>query len=322
MTALDQMPVVAHVVRDGFVESVHHGFAVVTAPDGQVSWSIGDASDIPFFPRSANKPLQAVGLLRAGLTLTPEQLALAAASHSGEPVHLEALERMAGDLGVDIAALQNTPDLPYDEAARTAWLQAGNGPTSLVQNCSGKHLAMLAACAQNGWDQGTYRDPSHPLQQLIATAVSDLTGDEIEAVAVDGCGAPLLAVTPGGLARAFGRIAAAPADTSEGQVRAAMRSYPELVAGAGRDTTALLRAIDGCISKDGAEAVHAMGLADGTGVVVKVADGADRARPVLLAAVLRGIGLTGEVLDTIADVAVLGHGERVGAVVAAGDLAS
>ena len=299
------------------MESVHHGTAVVTAPDGTVEREVGDSSGA-VFPRSSSKPLQVLGMLRSGLGLDGRLLALACASHSGEDFHITAAREILGGAGLSEQDLQNTPDYPLDEAARITWIAAGRPKQSIVQNCSGKHAAMLATCAVNGWDLGTYRDPSHPLQQAIRDAVGDLTGGPVEAVAVDGCGAPIQAVPLAGLARAFGRIASGTSG-AEARITAAIRAHPEYLGGTRRDVTALVRGVPGLVAKDGAEAVYAAGLADGRGVAVKIADGGARARGVVLAALLRQLGVTDPgALAALEEQPVLGHGQPVGAVVAVG----
>ena len=281
--ALADAPVLAHVTRGGVVESAHRGTAAVTGPDGALVQSWGAADD-PVFPRSSNKPLQAIAMLRVGLDLAPHHLALACASHSGEPFHLDAVREILAGAGLTEADLQNTPDLPYDPLERDAWLAIGQAPLPIAQNCSGKHAAMLATCRIAGWDSATYRDPDHPLQQLMASTIEDLAGEPVAATATDGCGAPVMAISTAGLARAFGRVAAAPPDTLEGRVAGAIRAHPEFLGGTRRDVTALIRGTEGAIAKDGAEAVYAVGLADGRGVALKIADGGQRARPVVVAA--------------------------------------
>jgi L-asparaginase II len=315
--AVAAAPIVAHVVRGGFVESVHHGTAVVTAPDGSVELQVGDPSG-PVFPRSSSKPLQALAMVRHGLQTDGRLLSLACASHSGEPFHVEAAREILAGAGLTETDLQNTPDYPYDDAARIAWIADGRPKQSIVQNCSGKHASMLATCVANGWDLATYRDPAHPLQLAVADTVRELTGVEPSAVAVDGCGAPIHAVPLRALAHSFGRLAAA-TEGPEAKVATAIRDFPEYLGGTHRDVTALIRGIDGLVAKDGAEAVYAVGLRDGRGIAVKVADGSSRARSVLLAAVLRRIGVGGdEVLAVLERQPVLGHGQPVGAVVAVG----
>ncbi len=201
---------VADVVRGGVVESVHHGHLVATGPDGEILLSAGDP-DGQFFARSSLKPLQAVAMLRAGLQLDGPLLALACASHNGEPHHVEGARSILGAAGLDESALQNTPDYPLDDAAALAWRSAGSPKEPVAQNCSGKHAAMLATCVAAGWDTATYRDPQHALQLAVREAVAELTGGEPQHVTVDGCGAPLFSSTLTGLARAFGTIAAAAA---------------------------------------------------------------------------------------------------------------
>ncbi|MEO6998670.1 MAG: asparaginase [Terracoccus sp.] len=315
--SLTKAPIVAHVVRGGFVESVHHGTAVVTDPEGAVLFEIGDSSG-PVFPRSSSKPLQALAMVRHGLGTNGALLALACSSHSGEDFHVTAAREILSRAGLSESDLQNTPDFPYDETARIAWITSGRPKQAIAQNCSGKHASMLATCAANDWDLATYRDVDHPLQVAIIQAVTDLTGSEPTAISVDGCGAPIHAVALAGLARAFGRLAAAPTGP-EAKIASAMRRHPEFVGGTRRDVTALIRGVDGAIAKDGAEAVYAVGLPDGRGVAVKIVDGSTRAAPVLLAAVLRHIGITGPVaLAALENHPVLGHGEPVGSVVAVG----
>jgi L-asparaginase II len=315
--ALTHAPVVAHVVRGGFVESVHHGTAVVTAPDGSVEFAVGDPTG-PVFPRSSAKPIQALAMVRAGLDTDGALLSLACSSHSGEDFHQAGAREILSRAGLAESDLQNTPDYPYDEVAKAAWIAAGHAKSSIAQNCSGKHASMLATCIINGWDPTTYRDPSHPLQVAITQAVRDLTGAEPSAVAVDGCGAPIHAIPLTALALGFGRLAAA-TDGPEAKIANAIREFPEYLGGTRRDVTTLIRRVPGLVAKDGAEAVYAVGLADGRGIAVKVADGTSRARTVLLAAILRRLGITDdEALAALEHQPVLGHGEPVGAVVAVG----
>jgi L-asparaginase II len=310
-------PVVAHVVRSGFVESIHHGSVVAVDASGSTLLAVGDVGG-PIFPRSSSKPIQALAMLRAGLDLDGELLALAAGSHSGEWFHLEGVRRILAGAGLTELDLQNTVDLPYEEQERHAWIAAGRGATSLAQNCSGKHSAMLATCVVAGWDTATYLEPRHPLQQLMAHTLADLSGEPAAASGVDGCGAPVMAVSLTGLARAFCRLATAPEGTDEARVASAMRAYPQWVGGTRRDVTALIRGVPGLIAKDGAESVYAVGLADGRGVALKIADGGQRARPVVMAAALRRLGVSAQVLEDLAQAPVLGHGQQVGSINAVG----
>ena len=283
---------VAEIVRSGFVEGHHYGSLVVLAADGTVDWSVGDVES-QILPRSCNKPIQALGMLRAGLRLDGELLALAAASHSGEPFHLEAVRKILADAGLEESALQTPLDYPIDDQARDEYIRAGHARTSVAMNCSGKHAAMLATCVANGWDPTTYLDPEHPLQVAIRTTFAELTGEEVQTIAVDGCGAPLLSSSLTGLARAFRTLSTA-TEGPERQVAQAIRSFPEYASGTRRDEAALLRAVPGAIGKAGAESCYAVGLADGRAVALKTDDGAPRVRPVLMAAALERMGVPDE----------------------------
>lgn len=313
---MDSHVVIADIVRSGFVEGHHYGSAVVLGPDGSVLWKIGDVGS-QILPRSCNKPIQALGMVRAGLDLTDHQLALACASHSGEQFHLDGVREILAGAGLDEGALQNTPDWPLDEEAQHALIRAGGEKSSVAQNCSGKHSAMLATCVINDWPLESYLDPKHPLQQAIATCFAEITGEQIQAVAVDGCGAPLLSTSLTGLARAFSRLATATTGP-EHEIAEAIRTFPEYVSGTKRDEVKLLRAIPGAIGKAGAESCYVLALPDGRAVATKTSDGAARARPVLMAAILKHIGADTEAgVDTEAVRAtgewpLLGHGEPVG----------
>jgi len=308
----DTDPVLVEVVRDGLVESVHHGRVAVTGPDGSLVASLGDPGAL-VYPRSASKPLQAVGMVRAGLDLDGELLALVCASHSGEPFHLEAAARVLALAGLDENALQDPPDWPLDEIAKEELLRTGGRQSRLAMNCSGKHAGMLLTAVQTGADPGTYLDPAHPVQRAIEDALADLTRETPTGPAVDGCGAPLWAVSLTGLARAFGRLALGN-QQAEDRVASAVRTHPELVSGTRRDELALHRGVPGIVAKAGAESVYAVGLPDGRGVAIKIDDGGTRARPVAMAAVLQRIGLVADVLAAQASVPVLGGGQPVGEV--------
>ena len=291
MTSLPRSPqaVVAEIVRSGFVEGHHYGSVVALAADGSVEWSVGDV-DSPVLPRSCNKPLQAVAMVEAGLDLPPELLALACASHSGERPHLEGVQRLLERVGLSEDDLQCPVDWPMIDSVRDEALRAGAEPSRLFMNCSGKHAAMLATCVANGWGLGTYLDPSHPLQQQILETFSRLTGEPVQTVAVDGCGAPLLSTSLTGLARAFRALAVA-SGGPEQQVAEAVRAHPELVSGSTRDELTLLRAVPGAVGKAGAEACYAVALPDGRAFALKIDDGGARARPVVMAAALERSGV-------------------------------
>ncbi|MFD7133434.1 asparaginase [Streptomyces sp. NPDC059894] len=304
---------VAHLVRGGVTEGVHHGSVVVLTADGRVDLRLGDI-EAAFYPRSAVKPVQAVAMVRAGLPLDGELLSLAAASHSGEERHLAGTRRILELAGLAEDDLRNVPDLPFGPVVRDAWVREGRPPGRLAQNCSGKHAAMLYTCRLNGWPLDSYLDPEHPLQQAIAEIVEDLTGQRIARVTVDGCGAPLFSVSLHGLARAAARITTAAPGTPEARVADAVRRHPEMASGSGRDVAALMRAVPGLLAKDGFEGVEVAALPDGRAIGVKIADGADRARVPVAAAALARAGVDPALLTEFAGEPLLGGGVPVGRV--------
>lgn len=304
---------VAEVVRSGFPESRHTGSAIALRPDGATALAAGDPFG-PVLPRSSVKPLQAVAMLRCGVNLSGVELAVAAASHDGEALHVELVRHILAAHGLDESALRNTPALPLSERAAYAVLRAGGGPDALQQNCSGKHAAMLAACVVNGWPLEGYLEPAHPVQQAVRETTEDLAGEPIAATTVDGCGAPQLAISLTGLARSFARLTAADPGTPERRVADAMRAHPEVVGGEARDVTRLMRGVPGLVAKDGAEAVYAAANADGAAAAVKVSDGGDRARTPFLVVALRALDIDAPVLDELAATPVFGGGVQVGEV--------
>ena len=308
--------VVAEVVRSGFVEGRHTGSVIALRADGSAALRVGEP-DRPVLPSSSNKPLQAVAMLRCGLDLDDAALAVAAASHSGEQVHLDLVRRILAGAGIGEDALRNTLGVPLNESAAAEHLRAGGGKDRLHHNCSGKHAAMLATCASAGWPLETYLDVHHPLQVAIRDTVEDLAGERVAAVAVDGCGAPLFALSLSALARAFAALVTAPRGTPERRVADAMRAFPHVVGGTGRDVTALMAGLPGLLAKDGAEGVYAAALAGGSAVALKIDDGGDRARCPVLVAALRRLGADAPAFHELAETPVLGGGRPVGAVRAA-----
>jgi L-asparaginase II len=291
------------VERSGVIESVHRGSVALIAADGSVR-SLGD-TDQPIFPRSSNKPLQAVGMVRAGLDGPSPWIALAAASHSGEAIHVQVVTEMLESVGLDESALQCPLDWPLGDAAKLAAVE----PRRITMNCSGKHAAMLLTCRANGWPIDTYLDVDHPLQQAMYATVGSEAGEAVAATGIDGCGAPLFAISLLGLARAFARLAGA-TDGPERVVADAMRAHPELVGGDGRSVTTLMRSVPGLVAKDGAEGVYAAALPDGRAVAFKIDDGAQRAIDPMIVAGLQAL----DVDVSLPDAVVLGGGSPVGSV--------
>ncbi|WP_327296700.1 MULTISPECIES: asparaginase [unclassified Streptomyces] len=309
-------PVLAEVVRSGFVEGRHRGSLVVLAADGSIDYALGDPS-LPVFPRSSNKPMQAAAILRAGLDLSGERLALASASHSGEEFQRALVQKMLGEYGLQESDLQCPADLPLDPVEAEGYLAAGHERARVAMNCSGKHTAMLAVCALNGWPSDSYLDPSHPLQRLVLTVIEEAAGEPVVSVGTDGCGAPLMAISLVGLARAFRTFVLAPEGSPERRVADAMRAHPEYVAGTRRPDTWVMRALPGALSKMGAEAVQALALPDGRALAFKVDDGATRVLGPVLARTLERMGVESPVLARLADAPLLGGTAKVGEIRAA-----
>ena len=284
-------PVLAEVVRSGFVESRHRGAIAALAPDGTFAFTAGSANT-PVFPRSSNKPLQATAMLTAGLPLQGELLALAAASHSGEDFHVQGVHDILDFAGLTDRDLQCPTSLPLDEPTARRLIRESDTPESRVRmNCSGKHAAMLVTCIANDWPTETYRDPGHPLQRHIRKTIEELAREPVAAVGVDGCGAPLFALTLGGLARAYRALVLAEPGTAGRKVADAMRKFPEWTSGTTRDENRLMASIPGLLLKGGAEGVDAFALPDGSAAAVKIEDGNARARTPVTVAILAALGV-------------------------------
>ena len=265
--------------RGGLMESTHFGLACLTGPNGELLVQYGDASGL-VYSRSAVKPLQTVATRRAGLTLQGAQLAISSGSHQGTAQHVALVELILAAAGLTFAALQCPVAWPGNSQAR-ALLTA---PSKECFNCSGKHAAFLAACVAAGWDTETYLEPGHPLQVLIKQVLEEYSGERITVSTIDGCGAPLHAMSLAGLARSIGRFAKQDTDAAS-----AMIELPWAVGG--YDSPDYFVLARGMVAKLGAEGIFVIGLADGHGVAVKIADGSLRAAPAVALKVLLNHGL-------------------------------
>jgi L-asparaginase II len=296
--------ILAQLVRSGLVESSHSGNLILIAADGTDLLTLGEV-DAEIYPRSAIKSFQATAMVRSGLKLNDEQLALVCASHGGTNRHQEVALEILKSVGLSESDLQNTPDFPIDRNARISW---GDKPaTSLAANCSGKHAGMLATCVVNGWDIETYRDASHPLQIAIANEIEGLTGQPINRTSIDGCGAPLFSMSTRSIAVAARRMRI-DFDPVFTKVISACLKHPEMILAEGAFDTRMMRAVPGLFVKGGAESVMLASLADGGAIAWKISDGSNRVNgPMMKAALAKfGINIEGEVVD------VLGGGNVVG----------
>jgi L-asparaginase II len=282
----EALPVLVEIVRSGFVEGAHRGRLVLLDPDGSIALEIGDPR-ATVLPRSCNKPMQAAGMVEAGLELEDELLAIAAGSHRGQDFHIEAVRGILAGAGLPPEALQTPPAVPSEEKALAEFYRAGGHEAPIYYNCSGKHAAMLSVSVRNGWPIESYLDPQHPVQLAGRAAIERLTGEPVRAEAVDGCGAPLLGFSLLGLARAFRASVVAAPGSPERRVADAMRAHPRYVSGDGGVDTIAMGSVPGLLAKIGAEAVYAAALEDGRALAFKIEDGAKRAVPVVLAEALR-----------------------------------
>ncbi|MET0974354.1 MAG: asparaginase [Leifsonia sp.] len=267
----------AVVERSGFIESRHAGSAIVLSPAGDVVRSIGDVTS-PIFPRSALKPFQAIAVMSSGVTLRGADAAIATASHSGTAMHVDLVRGLLARAGVPESALGCPEALPQDTAARDAVVRAGGAKSRLYMNCSGKHAAMLAACAANGWPLDGYLGMEHPLQKRILDIVERFTGERPAATGIDGCGAPVHAISLTALARGIHRVTTSTPSSpfaiyrEAGVLTEAVREHPLVVAGPGLGDSITAERL-GVFSKYGAEGSIVMTAPDGTTVAAKVLDG-------------------------------------------------
>lgn len=314
MSVLPQGVPLLVVTRGGVVESVHRGSVAVVSEDGRLLAAAGDPG-WPVFLRSSAKPVQLIPFLAGGgekrFGLSTEEIALAAASHGGEPFHTRAAAAMLARGGFTAADLHCGAHPPLHEATARALALCREAPGPLHNNCSGKHAAMLLACRLFGEDAKTYYRPEHPLQKRILSVLSRLTGVPVARIglAVDGCSVPVFRIPLANLALLYARLKGARmpreaprAFAARVRIAHAMTEAPEMVAGTGRFTTKLMRAFGGSLlAKEGAEGVYAVGVAPtpalslsgaaSVGIALKIEDGAERGRDAVTVEILRQIGL-------------------------------
>ena len=280
------------VLRGGLVESVHRVSAAVVDSNGRLIAAAGNPELVTYW-RSAAKPFQALPLVEDGVldhfTLGADALALACASHSSEPRHLELTDRILERIGCTEADLACGPHPPLNPEVAQQVSRAGTRLTPRWSNCSGKHAGMLALARHQGWETRGYERAGHPVQERILQAVLRWTGLDREDLVegVDGCTTVCFGLPVTAMARAYAALAAGPTAALR-QVRDAMRAHPELIAGEGRFCTDVMRALPGnVIAKVGAEGIHCAALpAVGLGIALKVEDGDMRASPSALLLVL------------------------------------
>ena len=276
----------AREVRSGLVEADHQGALAVFDVDGSPLMLLGDV-DRPLFFRSALKPFQAAVCQKEGAALGLEELAVAAGSHAGQPVHVAYVERMLAGAGLTEHHLQCPAAWPGAPSAANRLVAEGvRRPRRIYHNCSGKHAAMLRAAAARGWPLESYRSPDHPLQVEIAGLVAGLTGEAVTPVGVDGCGVPTLRGSVRGLARAFARLGT---DERFEEVRTAMHRYPALTADGNRAEAAIATWVNG-LAKVGARGALGVSIFGRLGAAARSWDGLTIAASVGMIAALTRLG--------------------------------
>lgn len=323
--------ILANVIRGETVESVHAGHLCIIDGEGNMVASLGDPATVTYF-RSACKAFQLIPCITSGAAdafdFTTEEIALACASHSGEPQHVRIAGQMLDKAGLTVGDLKCGAHAPFNEGESQRLLRAGYKPTQLHNNCSGKHVAMLAFAKHIGADTATYLSPDNRIQKRILKCIADFTEvTETEiAIGIDGCAAPNFALPVAEMAKSFINLIAPtnfpePTQAACKRVVAAMLAHPELIGGSERLDTMLMQAAPGnIISKVGADGVWLCGVLPcdkyptGLGIALKVADGDDhRARPVVAVEILRQLGILSN--DDLTDLSPMPIKNRRGDVV-------
>jgi L-asparaginase II len=299
-------PVLVEVLRGGAVESRHRGsFAVVDAA-GRIVSSTGPI-EVPVFPRSAVKPIQALPLVESGaaeaLHLSQREIALACASHLGEPIHVNAVRSWLAAAGLDARALECGAHPPLGDAATAELVHRGMAPSPLHNNCSGKHAGFLCTAVHLGEDPRGYIRADHPVQKRVTAALTEMTGADLMAApcGCDGCGIPTYAIPLRAIARGMARMVDT-ASLGPGRARAAavvldaMAAEPFFVGGTASFVTQCMTVAGATVRlKVGAEGVYAAALPrHGYGIALKIEDGGTRAAELAMASLLRRLGCFSE----------------------------
>ncbi len=307
--------------RGSITESRHRGHIVVLDGDCQLVARLGAPETVTFL-RSSAKPFQAIPLISSGAAdrfgFSDQEIALACASHNGEPIHVETAAGMLRKIGLDESALKCGAHEPFSSEVAKNLRERNEPPNVLQNNCSGKHAGMLALALHLDAPTETYDEPDNPVQLMIGRTIAQFSDVPLEdiAVGIDGCGAPVFGVTVQAMARMFARLVLPPAGLDEEtreacrRIVSAMNSYPEIIGGGltERLDTEIMRAARGrLVSKVGAEGVYTAGVLPckewprGLGLAFKIEDGEDRrARPTVVIESLRQLGvLTGDAYEAV-----------------------
>lgn len=338
-----QSEILAEVLRGETVESIHRGHLIVVDGNGETIVQIGSPETVTFF-RSSAKPFQVIPFLTSGAAerfgFTEKEIALACGSHSGEDFHIAAVKQMLEKIGCDENDLRCGAHAPFNEAVAEALIKAGDKPTPLHNNCSGKHASMIAFAKQINADTETYEVLENSVQQKILETVALFSGVPKEAIkiGVDGCAVPNYAIPVSAMAKSFARLVFPPeefeAETKEAcrRIASAMITFPEMIGGTDRLDTIIMQALPGkIVSKIGAEGVYTAGILPnekwkaGLGIAFKIEDGEDkRARAVVAVELFRRLGnldaKAAETLNKLSPMPIINRrGDMVGEVRASFD---
>lgn len=328
-------------IRRGLlIESRHRGHVAVVDRDKGLVAYLGEP-DVVTYMRSSAKPFQCIPLISSGAAthfgFDDREIALACASHNGEPIHTETAAGMLRKIGLDKSALKCGVHEPFSCEVVRRLHESREQPNILQNNCSGKHAGMLALALHLGAPIETYDAPDNPVQQMITKTIAQFSGVQLDeiVIAIDGCGAPVFGVSVLAMALMYARFVNPPDDMDEEtrvacrRIVSAMNTYPEMIGGGlnERLDTEIMRAADGrVVSKVGAEGVYTAGILPckewprGLGLAFKIEDGEDRrARPTVVIESLRQLGvLTGEAykaVESFASFPIRNHrGDTVGQV--------
>ena len=300
-------PILIDVTRGNTVESRHRGAVVVSDARGNVVWSLGDP-ELVMFPRSAIKPIQAALVMAESgamdaFSVSQKELALACASHNGEPMHVEPVLAWLERLGLSPANLECGRQDPGIAKDLHELYRSGREAGAEHNNCSGKHSGFLTVCRHMDVDPKGYLDPEHPAQAAVCRTMAEMCGVDLATadLGIDGCGVPSIAMPLHALALGMARLAD-PAGLQDSRAQAcgaivkAMTAHPLMVAGTGQSCAALMEAGRGCyVVKGGAEGVYAGAWPEkGLGIALKIEDGAGRAAEVVMTHVLQRLGALDE----------------------------
>jgi L-asparaginase II len=290
-------PVLVEALRGGRVESWHRGAVAVSDVDGRLVLALGDVRQA-VYPRSAVKALQALPLVESGAAekfhFTDAEIALACASHSGEPIHVETARAMLAKCGRDRATLECGAHWPADAEAARALAASGGEATALHNNCSGKHAGFICLSCGANVDPAGYVKVDHYAQIEVRRCLEEMTQTQLEGRdAVDGCAVPTYSIPLAALAQGFARFGAGVGMTAARQaaaahIRRAIASYPQLVGGTGRFDTLIAATLGTrALVKGGAEGVYCGALpALGLGLAIKCDDGAGRAAEAVMSTLI------------------------------------